>query len=165
MILDSLSNSASIEQLHPLFKKAFDFLKSTDFSTKEAGKIVLDGDDLYVSIAEPVGKSKDAAKMETHNKYIDIQMPLTTTETMGWKATKELKKITQPYNEEKDITFFADTPTTYIQVQPGEFAIFFPEDMLPVSLKETSKKLSLKYVYKYRNIETVSRINYVRIRT
>ena len=74
MILDSLSNSASIEQLHPLFKKAFDFLKSTDFSTKEAGKIVLDGDDLYVSIAEPVGKSKDAAKMETHNKYIDIQM-------------------------------------------------------------------------------------------
>jgi YhcH/YjgK/YiaL family protein len=75
-----------------------------------------------------VGKSKDAAKMETHNKYIDIQMPLTTTETMGWKATKELKKITQPYNEEKDITFFADTPTTYIQVQPGEFAIFFPED-------------------------------------
>ena len=30
-------------------------------------------------------------------------MPLTTTETMGWKATKELKKITQPYNEEKDI--------------------------------------------------------------
>ena len=119
MILDSLSNTASIEQLHPLFKKAFDFLKSTDFSTKEAGKI---------SIAEPVGKSKDAAKMETHNKYIDIQMPLTTTETMGWKATKELKKITQPYNEEKDITFFADTPTTYIQVQPGEFAIFFPED-------------------------------------
>ena len=128
MILDSLSTTASIEQLHPLFKKAFDFLKSTDFSTKEAGKIVLDGDDLYVSIAEPVGKSKDAAKMETHNKYIDIQMPLTTTETMGWKATKELKKITQPYNEEKDITFFADTPTTYIQVQPGEFAIFFPED-------------------------------------
>ena len=63
MILDSLSNTASIEQLHPLFKKAFDFLKSTDFSTKEAGKIVLDGDDLYVSIAEPVGKSKDAAKM------------------------------------------------------------------------------------------------------
>ena len=128
MILESLSNSASIEQLHPLYKKTYDFLKSTDFSTQEAGKIVLDGDDLYVSIAEPVGKSKDAAKMETHNKYIDIQMPLTTTETMGWKATKELKKITQPYNEEKDITFFADTPTTYIQVQPGEFAIFFPED-------------------------------------
>ena len=162
MILDSLSNSASIEQLHPLFKKAFDFLKSTDFSTKEAGKIVLDGDDLYVSIAEPVGKSKDAAKMETHNKYIDIQMPLTTTETMGWKATKELKKITQPYNEEKDITFFADTPKCNPENLPYSF---LKTDMLPVSLKETSKKLSLKYVYKYRNIETVSRINYVRIRT
>ena len=166
MILDSLSNTASIEQLHPLFKKAFDFLKSTDFSTKEAGKIVLDGDDLYVSIAEPVGKSKDAAKMETHNKYIDIQMPLTTTETMGWKATKELKKITQPYNEEKDITFLLIPRQPTYKCNPENLPYsFLKTDMLPVSLKETSKKLSLKYVYKYRNIETVSRINYVRIRT
>ena len=67
MILDSLSNSASIEQLHPLFKQAFDYLKSTDFSKKEAGKIVLDGDNLYISVAEPTGKSKEAAKLETHN--------------------------------------------------------------------------------------------------
>ena len=37
-------------------------------------------------------------------------------------------EVQEDYNEEKDITFFADTPTTYIQVQPGEFAIFFPED-------------------------------------
>ena len=128
MILDSLSNSASIEQLHPLFKQAFDYLKSTDFSKKEAGKIVLDGDNLYISVAEPTGKSKDAAKLETHNHYIDIQMPLTTTETIGWKAGKNLKKISQPYNEKNDITFFEDEATTFIKVSPGEFAIFSPED-------------------------------------
>ena len=32
MILDSLNNTKKIECLHPLFKKAFDYLKSTDFS-------------------------------------------------------------------------------------------------------------------------------------
>ena len=128
MILNTLKDSASIESLHPLFKKAFDYIKATDFSTVPAGKIVLDGDKLYISVAEPTGKTKETARMETHDKYIDIQMPLTAVETMGWKATNELKEPTAPYNPEKDITFFADKPTTYVDVQPGEFAIFFPED-------------------------------------
>ncbi len=128
MILNSLKDSAAIESLHPLFKQAFEYLKTTDFSQVPAGKVVLDGDNLYVSIAEPTGKTHEAARMETHDKYIDIQMPLTATETMGWKATCDLKEPTAPYNPEKDITFFADKPTTYIQVQPGEFAIFYPED-------------------------------------
>ena len=128
MILNSLKDSAAIESLHPLFKQAFDYLKATDFSQVPAGKIVLDGDNLYVSVAEPVGKTPEAARMETHDKYIDIQMPLTAVETMGWKATCDLKEVTAPYNPDKDITFFADKPTTYIQVQPGEFAIFYPED-------------------------------------
>ena len=38
MILDSLNNTKKIECLHPLFKKAFDYLKSTDFSKVEDGK-------------------------------------------------------------------------------------------------------------------------------
>ena len=49
MILDSLNNTKKIECLHPLFKKAFDYLKSTDFSKVEDGKHELDGSRLYVS--------------------------------------------------------------------------------------------------------------------
>lgn len=132
MILNSLKDSASVESLHPLFKKAFDYIKATDFSKVPAGKIVLDGDKLYISVAEPTGKTKEAARMETHDKYIDIQMPLTAVETMGWKATNELKEPTAPYNPEKDITFFADKPTTYIDVQPANLPSSFPKtDMLP----------------------------------
>ena len=36
MILDSLNNTEKIECLHPLFKQAFDYLKSTDFSKVES---------------------------------------------------------------------------------------------------------------------------------
>ena len=38
MILDSLNNTEKIESLHPLFKKAFDYVKSTDYSKMEDGK-------------------------------------------------------------------------------------------------------------------------------
>lgn len=128
MVLDSLSNSAKYEGLHPAFKQAFDFVKSTDFSKLEPGKIELNGAELFVNFAEPTGKTAETAKMETHNDYIDIQVPYSTAETMGWIPACELKEPEGEYNAEKDITFFKDKATSFIQVHPGQFAIFFPED-------------------------------------
>ena len=57
MVLDSLNNSSKYEGLHHAFKKAFDFIKSTDFSKLEPGKIELDGKDLFVNFAEVDRKS------------------------------------------------------------------------------------------------------------
>lgn len=128
MIHDSLKNSSAIEKLHPKFKQVFDYLKSTDFSTLEDGKIELDGDKLYLSIASVKGKEKGTALIETHNNYIDIQLPLLGVEKIGWKAGCDLQEISKPYNPEKDITFFVDRPTAYTKIYPGEFVIYFPED-------------------------------------
>lgn len=128
MIHDSLKNSASIEKLHPLFKQAFDYLNNTDFSTMEDGKYELEGDRLYVSIASIKGKEKELAAIETHKKYIDIQAPILGVEKIGWKAGSDLQEESVPYNEEKDIAFYIDRPTSYTKIYPGEFVIYFPED-------------------------------------
>lgn len=128
MILDSLHNSAQIDSLHPLFKKAFDYIKSTDFSTLENEKIFLEGDDLFVMINEYTGKTREEAVVETHKKYIDIQIPLTKPEIIGWISDRKLLSPKSSYNKEKDIAFFSDQPTTYLTVLPQEFVIFFPED-------------------------------------
>lgn len=128
MILDSLNNSAKYEGLHPSFKQAFDFIKSTDFSKLEPGKIELDGDNLFVNLAELTGKKRDEAKLETHNAYIDIQMPLTAIEEIGWKPLSELQMPMAAYDAKNDITFFEDAPTAQLSIRPGQFAIFFPED-------------------------------------
>ncbi|MDR3266518.1 MAG: YhcH/YjgK/YiaL family protein [Tannerella sp.] len=128
MILDLLKNTARYEGLHPRFKQAFDFLTSTDLAKLPLGKIELDGKNLYANVAEIDGKTPDAARMETHNDYIDIQVPVVGTETMGWIAGGNLKQTTEAYNPEKDITFYADRATNFIRVQASEFAVFFPED-------------------------------------
>jgi len=128
MILDSLQNSAMYEELHPKFKQAFDFIKKTDFSKLEPGKIELDGKNLFVNFAEGTGKKPTEAKMETHNEYIDIQVPYTSVETMGYIPTVDLKNPIEAYNAEKDITFFNDKATTFVTVVPGHFTVFFPED-------------------------------------
>lgn len=128
MVLGSLKNTEAAERLHPLFKQAFDYIKANDLTKAEPGKIELDGKNLFIAVAEITGKTPEAARMETHNQYIDIQIPVVGVETMGWLAGEKCVTVTDAYNADKDITFFADAPSNYIKVQPGEFAIFFPED-------------------------------------
>lgn len=128
MILDSLNNSKRIESLHPLFKKAFDYINSTDFSTVEDGKIQLEEGQITLTIASLFGKEKSEAVIETHKKYIDIQLPLLGVEKIGWKAGSELREESVPYDEEKDIAFYIDRPTAFTKIYPGQFAIYFPED-------------------------------------
>ncbi|MDR1526264.1 MAG: YhcH/YjgK/YiaL family protein [Dysgonamonadaceae bacterium] len=128
MILDVLENTARYERLNPRFKQAFDFLKTTDLASLPLGKVELDGKNLYANVQEVDGRTPETARMETHDEYIDIQVPLSATETMGWIARKNLKQVADAYHADKDITFYADKTANLIGVQPGAFAVFFPED-------------------------------------
>jgi biofilm protein TabA len=128
MIHDSLNNAATYFSLNPRFQKAFEYILNKDLSKVAPSKIVLGGDDLYLSVAEIDGKKKEAAKVEAHKKYIDIQVVLNGQETMGWASIERCKEEIDPYNPVKDIIFYKEKPTSYMTVNPGEFVIFFPED-------------------------------------
>jgi YhcH/YjgK/YiaL family protein len=128
MILDSLKNSGRYEKMHPLFKKTFDFLKNTDFSQIEDGKVTTDDPRLFFLFSTVNGKEPKDAKLETHIQYIDIQTPITSVETIGWKSASELQTVLHPYDAEKDVAFSDDEATSFSTLLPGQFAIFFPED-------------------------------------
>lgn len=128
MIVDTLQNTERVEKLHPLFKKAFDYLKYTDFTQVKDGKVETDDPRLYFTVVNLRGKDPQDAVLETHQKYIDIQIPIVGVESIGWKAGEELMIILEDYCSEKDITFYHDFPTTYTKLYPGQFAVYFPED-------------------------------------
>lgn len=145
MILDTLKNCTKYEMVHPRFKVAFDFLKSADLLSLPPGKTELEGTDVVVNVVEITGKPIELARMETHQQFIDIQIPLGAVETMGWKSVDQLEKPMGSYNAEKDITFFEDSASNLIKVQPFEFAIFFPEDGHQPGIGEaTYKKIIVK---------------------
>jgi YhcH/YjgK/YiaL family protein len=128
MILDTLKNGMKYATVHPRFSKAFEYLLNNDLAALPAGKVELEGSDLVVNIVDITGKTEAEAKMETHNNFIDIQVPVGQTEIMGWKALASLSEITSAYDATKDLTFYGDKATTFLQVQPLEFAVFFPDD-------------------------------------
>lgn len=128
MILASLADSVQYEALHPRFRQAFEYLKQNDLLNAPAGKIVLDGNNLFISVSDITGKPVEAARIESHVKYIDIQVPLSASETMGFVPAGDCKSSPDGYDEANDITFFTDQPSAYVTVKPGQFIVFFPHD-------------------------------------
>ncbi len=126
MILDTLENFGKYVSLNPLFPKVLEYLQNTDLMAQEPGCVNIDGNKLFVNHNVAKGKTVDQARMETHNAMIDIQIPLSCPEVIGYIPRQYLSRA--EYDATKDITFYPDRPEQYITVHPGEFVIFFPED-------------------------------------
>ncbi len=127
MVIDTLDNLAKYEAMNPLFKDVVEFINNNDLNALEAGKHEIKGKDLFVNITTAKGRTPDAAVLETHRNMIDIQIPLDAPETFGYTPLCHLPET--PYNAEKDITKYGDLMAeSFVDCQPGMFAIFFPQD-------------------------------------
>lgn len=145
MIVDNLANAANYFSLHPLFEKAFDYIRTLNLETVETGSVEIEGKQLRASIVETRLKTVEEARLETHKKFIDIQLPIAKAETFGWKSLSTLTSPDSIYDEANDIAFFADQPSALVNVQPGEFVIFSPEDgHAPLIGEGATKKIILK---------------------
>ena len=128
MILDVLENGHRYLALHKEFARAFDFLRRPDLKELPVGKYEIDADCVYAIVAKEPGRKKEDALLETHEKYIDIQLVLAGTDDMGWKPKSLCKKPAGKYDQENDEQIFLDEPDAWLSTQSGAFAIFFPED-------------------------------------
>lgn len=128
MIISKLENSSRIEALHPLFKRLFEYVKQHDLLNQELGRIVIDGDNLFINNVNPECVPADKQPLELHRDYIDVHILLSGKETIGWKPIEDLKDEVQTYQKENDCALFKDKPTTFVDINPGEFVIVFPED-------------------------------------
>jgi biofilm protein TabA len=147
MIIDSLINAQKYTKLHPLFTQAFEFIQSHgDFeNTTENTFEIIDGLKAFVAELEGVSKEKSLEKFECHNQNIDIQYCIKGTETFGWKPREQAKNLKGTYNSEKDVSFYDDVPDMYFQLNAGQFAVFFPEDVHAPGIGDSKfKKLVIK---------------------
>jgi YhcH/YjgK/YiaL family protein len=147
MIVDTLSNAQKYFCLHPLFSKAFDYIKSIDLETIEPGNYKIDGVQLRSLYFNKQGMTvaESAAKFECHNEHIDIQLCVKGSEQIGWKSRITCTNPNGEYNKEKDFVFYKDTPDMYFKLTDNQFAIFFPEDVhAPMIGEGIIKKLVVK---------------------
>lgn len=151
MILDALSRSDRYLELHPLFARAFAFLRGTDLYALEPGRHAIDGERLFAIVEACAGRTRAEARLECHRRYIDIQLVLEGVDEMGWKPLAECIDPATDYDAARDIRFFNDAPSSWIATPAGSFCLFFPDDAhapLVSTLKGTSSGMIRKVVVK-----------------
>ncbi len=128
MILDTLSQADRYFKLHPLFVRAFAFLRSPDLGTLAPGRHTIQGEQLFAIVEACAGRTRAEAKLECHSRYIDIQLVLEGVDEMGWKPVAACVDPATDYDAARDIRFFNDAPASWVTTSPGAFCLFFPDD-------------------------------------
>lgn len=116
----------SIER-NPYYIEAMDFIRTHDLSLLAVGRYAIDGDNLYLNIVDAQMRPSVEARLEVHDRYIDVQVPLSCQETFGIKSRAECTEPDGSMDTEKDIMFFNDVIDTFVNVRPGEVMVFPPD--------------------------------------
>lgn len=137
-------------------EKALRYLRETDFSQLESGKYLIDGDDMFALVQDPMTQSWEMGNPEFHEKYIDIQYLVSGEEAIGFLPANP--QLTPTINQltEKDIAFVAQQEKeTRLVLTAGMFAIFYPGELhRPCRLVDSSmqiKKVVIKIAVKNVN--------------
>lgn len=148
MILDSLTNLRNYEGLHPNFAKAIDFILNNDLASLPLGRNEICGDDIFANVMEAKPRTKEEVPVEVHRKYIDIQVPVSADEVMGYTPLADLPD--GDYSDADDVTLYpvGMLATDYFTVKRSMFTIFFPQDghapaVTPVPVKKIIVKVKI----------------------
>ena len=127
MILSTLTKADRFYALHPLFARAFDFLRSTDLLALASGKHAVQGEEIFAIVEACPARTKADAKLECHRRYIDIQLVLEGVDEMGWRPVAECVSPKTDYQAAHDIRFFNDAPSSWVSTPVGRSVFSFPK--------------------------------------
>lgn len=112
---------------NPHYLEAVKFIEENDLSALEPGKHVINGDNLWVNIIDTPLKTPEQARLEVHDAYIDIQVPISGAEGFGLKPRRECTEPDGEYDAGKDILFYKDKDWTQVTLEPGQAITICPD--------------------------------------
>ena len=93
MIYGNIAYADRYASLHPLLPQLFAYVKSHDLLHTPMGKIVLDGDKLFINNVNPECLSEEKQVLEVHRRYIDVHILL---EARGMAQHRRLQGVGPP---------------------------------------------------------------------
>lgn len=116
--------------LPPALRQALDCLATTDFAALPPGRHELAGDEAFFQVIDLTTKPAAENRPEVHRRYIDVQFLVRGAERIGFAADDGRNEIAEDLLAERDLLFYADVAhESVIEMVPGSFAVFFPNDV------------------------------------
>lgn len=123
-----ISSKVDDDEINCRVENAIDFLNGLNVSEDDAGKKVIINDKFFYSVQSYDTKPVDECKLESHRKYIDIQIMVSGEERMDIVDISKLT-IQENYNEEKDVMFWKTPRRMAIStLRAGDYIVLYPEN-------------------------------------
>ena len=147
MVRGNLTDWSSTPGLAGL-ERPFEVLARSDLDALPLGRTTIDGDDVYVLVAEAETRPPEKVPFEAHRRYVDIQLVVRGQEAIGTAPVAALA-TSEPYDATRDIEFFtAPQHSATLALHAGDFAVFVPGDGHRPSLHLDGPHVSRKAVVK-----------------
>ena len=146
MIFDRLDNFPLYLPLHPHFADVWAFLEENNPDSLPPGRHEVNTRGTFVLVSEYATRQLAESFIECHRNYIDIQLLTRGAEAVGICNRIACREF--PYDSEKDFLKL-EGPTDRLTLNPGSFAVFFPDDghMPMLQLEDTPVQVK-KVVFK-----------------
>lgn len=148
MIYDNLSNIKLYKDLSKDIFQGLAFLRQATLDI-ENGKYQISSR-VKAIVSEYETKMGNEYGYEAHKRFIDIQCVLKGEEKVSYSPIERLKE-TKPYSKEIDAAFYMEgvrMQSLNLILQPGYFAVFYPQDghmpQLCVDTPQIVKKVVVK---------------------
>lgn len=129
MLIDSLQTIRQHVGLRQDLLESIDRILAVDLFSLEPGEYPLIDDEVIIKIMDRELSHPPAKPYEVHQNYIDIHIPLSGPEVLGYINGKSRMTIIAPFDTDKDIGFaepHEKYAETWFTIPPGGLVIFYP---------------------------------------
>lgn len=117
-------------RLPAAIEKALNFLRTTDFSKLSPGVVEIDGKTIFAQVIDLTTREQHENRPEVHRRYLDIQFLAWGEEKIGIAIDSGNNEVSEELLEQRDIIFYHHSENeSFIEMVPGSYAIFFPQDV------------------------------------
>ena len=127
MILDTLPNLALYSELSPRLSAAAVFLATNDLAALPAGRVEIDGDDVFANVSDYDTHDPAQERFEAHRSYVDLQLVVSGAERVFLAPRTPCLDVVQPYDEARDIEFVRAEGEA-VPLYAGQFLVLFPHE-------------------------------------
>lgn len=148
MIVDTLQGLLQ-SRYSNVFYKIADFVNNAHPAMAKGRHEIL-GNDIFALVSHYNSKPSSAGLMESHLKYVDVQVLLKGKEFIHYCPLIGLPE-NKPYSPENDIAFW-DNParSSAVLIEPGILGVFFPHDAHMPQIQVDESEPIIKIVIKIK---------------
>ncbi len=142
MIYSKLNGHDDLSVYPAAIRRALQWLRTTDVLALEAGRLPIEGDDIYVLVQDLTTKSE--ARAEAHSRYIDLMYWPEAGERIGVAPLTGKEHVVEDAPA-KDKTLFDQVQEEhFLTTAPGDFIVLFPWDVHRPGLDPAGEHVSFR---------------------